>query len=143
MRSYTAACAVQRAPGITPIPVLDGIIPFVDERFGKPKQVLVQVKSGNVNSGTVRDLRGVIERDNAPIGVLVTLEPPSRDMVREAVSAGYYTSDLWQQKYPRLQILTIEELLAGNAVQMPPAYSAFKKAERVKKQEGTQGELGI
>ncbi|KKM08431.1 DNA methylase [Clostridiales bacterium PH28_bin88] len=122
---------------------IDGIIPFVDDRTGKPKQVMVQVKSGNVNSGTIRDLRGVIERDNAPIGVLVTLENPSRDMIREAVSAGFYSSELWQQKYPRLQILTIEELLTGKTVQMPPAYSAFKKAERVKKQEGTQGELGI
>lgn len=122
---------------------IDGIIPFVDDHTGKPKQVMVQVKSGGVNSATIRDLRGVIERDNASIGVLITLENPSRDMVREAVSAGFYTSDLWQQKYPRLQIFTIEDLLAGKTVQMPPAYSAFKKAERVKKQQGIQGELGI
>lgn len=122
---------------------IDGIIPFVDDHTGKPKQVMIQVKSGHVNSATIRDLRGVIERDNAPIGVLITLENPSRDMDKESVSAGFYMSDLWQQKYPRLQILTIEDLLAGKTVQMPPAYSAFKKAERVKKHQGIQGELGI
>ncbi len=122
---------------------VDGLIPYLDDASGKPKQVVIQVKSGHVNSATIRDLRGTIERDNSTIGVLITLEKPSSDMITEAVSAGFYTSDFWQQKYPRLQILTIEELLAGKKVQMPPAYGAFKKAQRVKRQEGTQGEFGF
>lgn len=122
---------------------IDGVIPFIDDHSGKPKQVVIQVKSGGVNPAAVRDLRGVIERENAPIGVLITLEKPTREMETEAASAGFYASDLWQQKYPRVQILAIEDLLTGKPVQMPPAYSAFKKAERIKKAQGTQDELGI
>jgi len=117
---------------------IDGIIPFIDDGSGKPKQVMIQVKSGHVNSGIIRDLRGVVERENAAIGVLITLEPASSEMCKEAVSAGFYSSELWQRKYPKLQILSIEELLNDKGIQMPAPYGTFKKAQRVKKQEGQQ-----
>ncbi|MFA5838215.1 MAG: DNA methyltransferase [Bellilinea sp.] len=117
---------------------IDGIIPFIDDSSSKPKQVMIQVKSGHVNSGIIRDLRGVVERENAAIGVLITLEPASSEMCKEAVSAGFYVSELWQRKYPKLQILSIEELLADKQIQMPAPYGTFKKAQRVKKQEGQQ-----
>jgi site-specific DNA-methyltransferase (adenine-specific) len=120
---------------------IDGIIPFIDDSSGKPKQVMVQVKSGHVNSAMVRDLRGVVERENAAIGMLITLNNPTSEMQKEALAAGFYTSQLWQKKYPRLQILSIEDLLNGEEVKMPPAHGAFKKAGRVKKEEGSQGEL--
>ena len=122
---------------------IDGIIPFIDDASGKPKQVMVQVKSGHVNSATLRDLRGVVERDNAAIGLLITLEKATSEMLKEALAAGYYSSTLWQQKYLRIQILSIEELLAGKTVHMPPAYEAYKRAQRLKVSEGKQGELGI
>jgi hypothetical protein len=48
-----------------------------------------------------------------------------------------------KKNYPRVQILTIEEILNGAEVKMPPSYGTFKKAERVKKIEGKQGEMGI
>ena len=74
---------------------------------------------------------------------LIYLEPPSREMITEAVSAGFYHSELWQQKYPRIQILTIEEILDGKTVEMPPAHGTFKQAQRVRKSEGKQPSLGI
>ncbi|HWR66406.1 MAG TPA: DNA methyltransferase, partial [Bellilinea sp.] len=117
---------------------IDGIIPFIDDSSGKPKQVMIQVKSGHVNASVIRDLRGVVERENAAIGVLITLEPASSEMCKEAVSAGFYTSELWQRKYPKLQILSIEELLSDKQIQMPAPYGTFKKAQRVKKQDGQQ-----
>ncbi len=120
---------------------IDGIVPFIDDSSGRPKQVMVQVKSGHVNSGVVRDLRGVVERENAAIGVLITLNNPTADMQKEALAAGFYTSQLWQKKYPRLQILSIGDLLNGEEVKMPPAHGAFKKAGRVKKEEGEQREF--
>jgi site-specific DNA-methyltransferase (adenine-specific) len=120
---------------------IDGVINFIDDPKGKLSQVLVQVKSGKVNSSHIRDLRGVLERDKAAIGVFITLEPPTADMITEAVSAGYYTSPIYQQKYPKLQILCIEDLLAGAKVKMPPTASTFKKAERVKKVEAEQRSL--
>jgi len=117
---------------------IDGIIPFIDDNSGKPKQVMIQVKSGHVNSAIIRDLRGVVERENAAIGVLITLEPPSSEMIKEAVSAGFFSSELWQRKYPRLQILSIEDLLNEKPIQMPAPYGTYKKAQRVKKQQGQQ-----
>jgi site-specific DNA-methyltransferase (adenine-specific) len=122
---------------------IDGKINFIDEAKGVPKSVMVQVKSGHVKSGDIRDLHGTIDRENAAIGVLITLEQPTKDMEKEALSAGYYTSELWQKDYPRVQILTIEQLFQGEQVQMPPAHGTFKKAEKVKKTEGKQDEFGI
>jgi site-specific DNA-methyltransferase (adenine-specific) len=123
---------------------IDGIIPFVDDTSHKLKRVLVQVKSGHVKSSDIRDLRGVLDREiDSPIGVFITLEPSSSEMMKEAVSAGFYSSPLWQKNYPRVQILTIEEILNGAEVKMPPPSGAFKKAERIKKIEGNQRELGI
>jgi site-specific DNA-methyltransferase (adenine-specific) len=123
---------------------IDGAINFVDEK-GKLQRVLIQVKSGHVKSGDVRDLRGAVEREEAAIGVFVTLEEPSKDMTTEAVSAGYYHSNLWQKDYPRVQILTIESLLEGKGIDMPPYSSGqtFKQAEKVRKSTGKQEELGI
>jgi site-specific DNA-methyltransferase (adenine-specific) len=122
---------------------IDGVINFIDDNSSQPKHVLVQVKSGHVKSGDIRDLRGVLERENAPIGVFLTLEPPTAEMNKEAAAAGLYPSTLWQQSYPRIQILTIADLLGGKTVRMPPDYSAFRKAEKIKKSEGRQGDLGI
>ena len=119
---------------------IDGVINFVDEN-NKTQRVLVQVKSGHVKSGDIRDLRGTIEREAAAIGVFITLEEPSRDMETEAVSSGYYHSNLWQKDFPRIQILTIEELLKGKQIDMPKSIpSQFKQAEKVKKSDGATQE---
>ncbi|HLG75818.1 MAG TPA: DNA methyltransferase, partial [Ktedonobacteraceae bacterium] len=120
---------------------IDGVITFIDDAYAKPKRVLVQVKSGHVKSGDIRDLVGTVQRENAAIGVFITLEPPSRDMITEAVSAGYYDSPGWHQKYPRIQIRTIAELLKGARIEMPPQYGTFKQVERVKQDGASQTEL--
>ena len=111
---------------------IDGVITFIDDASSKPKRAIVQVKSGHVTSQVIRDLRGTIEREQAAIGVLITLEPATKAMETEAVSAGFYESPGWGKSYPRLQILTIEQLLHGAQVQMPPAYGTFKQAAKVK-----------
>jgi site-specific DNA-methyltransferase (adenine-specific) len=120
---------------------IDGVITFIDDAYGKPKRVLVQVKSGHVKSGDVRDLVGTVQRENAALGVFITLEDPTRDMKTEAVSAGYYDSPGWNQKYQRIQIFTIAELLRGAKVDMPPQYGTFKPAQKVKQDGAAQNEL--
>jgi site-specific DNA-methyltransferase (adenine-specific) len=120
---------------------IDGKINFIDDATGKPKSVMVQVKSGHVKSGDIRDLHGTVDRENSAIGVFITLEQPTSDMNSEALSAGYYSSELWQKDFPRIQILTVEQLFQGERVQMPPAHGTFKKAEKVMKSEGKQGAL--
>jgi len=125
---------------------IDGIINFLDDHTGKPKTIIIQVKSGHVSVATIRDLVGVITREKAAIGILVTLEPPSGPMLTEAAVAGQYNSPAWQQNYPRLQILTIEDLLNGAGIQMPSKNSniTFKKAGKLPKDSGhQQGQLDI
>ena len=94
--------------------------------------MIVQVKSGKVKSGDIRDLKGTAEREKAAIGVFITLEKPTSDMQKEALSAGYYESPRWGKKYRRLQILTIGDLFGGEAVDMPPQYGTHRQAERYK-----------
>lgn len=122
---------------------IDGIINFIDGPNGRLNSILVQVKSGHVSSKDIRDLRGTVEREKAAIGVFITLEPPTSDMVKEAISAGFYVSKIWGQNYPKIQIITIEDLLDSGRVQMPPSYSTFKQAGKVKKEEGVQGKLDL
>jgi site-specific DNA-methyltransferase (adenine-specific) len=123
---------------------IDGVINFLDDRKGGMKRAIVQVKSGHVKAGDIRDLKGTLEREGAQIGVFITLEPASRDMVTEAVTAGSYHSEIWNKDFPRLQILSIEELLNGVEVKLPPSSSgAFKKAGKIDEEEPKQQTLGI
>jgi site-specific DNA-methyltransferase (adenine-specific) len=122
---------------------IDGVITFIDDATNKPKRVMVQVKSGHVNSATIRDLRGVLDREKGAIGVLITLEPPSQPMIAEAAAAGFYQSPGWGQSYPRLQILTVGDLLHGAALKMPPSSITFKQAQREEATKAAQPGLGL
>ena len=56
---------------------VDGYINFFDDNSGKPKRIIVQVKSGHVNRGQIGTLKGDMEREKAEIGLFVTLSPPT------------------------------------------------------------------
>ncbi len=123
---------------------IDGIINFFDDNSGKVKRIAVQVKSGNVNRGEVAKLKADMQTTRAEIGLFITLNPPTRPMLQEASSAGFYTPEHYpDHRYPRLQILTIEELLAGGEAQYPriapPA--TFRRAPRRHRQRGQQSKL--
>ena len=123
---------------------IDGVITFIDDATNKPKRALVQVKSGGVKAGDIRDLVGTLDREKSAMGIFVTLEPPSRPMIAEAAAAGHYASPGWQRSYPRLQILTVAELLDGAEVKMPPTSVTFKQARRSEGDaDDQQGRLGI
>lgn len=118
---------------------IDGVIAFIDDASNKAKRVIVQVKSGHVKSGDIRDLVGTIQREQAALGIFITLEEPSREMLKEAVSAGFYRSLGWGVDYPKVQILTIEALLRQEAaVKMPPQFGTFKQAQRERLQSPAQ-----
>ncbi len=110
---------------------IDGRLFFHDESAEKTKQIILSVKSGHTNVAHVRDLRGVLDREHAEMGALITLEKPSSVMVREAASAGVYSSPGWNKKYPKLQILTVEELLEGKKLEFPPSNATFKRSQKV------------
>jgi site-specific DNA-methyltransferase (adenine-specific) len=118
---------------------IDGVISFIDDPTSKPKRAIVQVKSGHVHVKDIRELKDVASHE--AIGIFITLEPPTKDMQVEAVSAGYYHSPIWNKDYPKIQILTIEELLHGKTVDMPPLAQTnvtFTKAQKISKKEGEQ-----
>ncbi len=97
---------------------IDGRLYFHEQTGGETKQIVFSVKAGGTGVNHVRDLRGVVERENAALGILITMQEPTRPMRQEAAEAGFYT-DAWGQRYPRLQLLTVGELLAGKKVEMP------------------------
>ena len=112
---------------------IDGIINFFEEDDrGKPiaSTVVVQVKSGKVTSRDIRDLKGTVEREEAAIGVFITLEKPTAAMQKEALAASYYESPGRQGKrYRKIQILTISDLLEDEGVDIPGQYSEIKRAK--------------
>jgi len=124
---------------------IDGRLYFHDEvKGGKTKQIILQVKGGHVSASQIRDLRGVMERENAEVGVFISLQESTQPMRKEAASAGFYKSPGWGTTHPRLQILTIEELLNGKQIDYPAPMSTsrtFKKAPPAKLREEEQQNL--
>ena len=111
---------------------IDGLIYFRDDD-GLAKKIIVSVKGGdNINVGMIRDLKGVLDREKAQLGLFVTLTSPTHPMLKEAVTGGYYESPHFGQ-YPRIQVLTIEGLLAGTERPLYPDLSrggeTFKSAK--------------
>ena len=120
---------------------IDGYIYFIDDESGIAKRIIVSVKGGHATVSQVRDLKGVLERERAVIGVFLTLQVPTKPMKEEAAAAGFYEPKLLPGKaYPKLQILTIEEVLNGKQIEYPRVAPevTFKKAERHSKAD--QGE---
>lgn len=103
--------------------------------------MIVSVKGGGVNVSQIRDLGHVVEREKAAIGIFLTLEKPTKPMIEEAVGKGFYRSEGWNKDYPRIQILTVEDVLAGKQPNLPPNIDTFKKAGRVQAETDDQGAL--
>lgn len=122
---------------------IDGRIFFHDEGpSGKTKQIILSVKAGHTNVAHVRDLRGVIDREKAAIGVLISMEEPTKPMRTEAASAGFYSSP-WGN-HPKLQLLTVAELLDGKKIDAPTSgdMRTFKKAPRARR-KGEQSQQDL
>jgi DNA modification methylase len=115
---------------------IDGRLYFREKEGAPMKCIILQVKSGHVNSALIRDLIGTVEREKAAIGAFLTLEEPTKDMLTEAASAGFYRPDYrmdQEEKYPKVQILTIKDLLEGKGLQHPHIRNVtFKKAPKAK-----------
>jgi site-specific DNA-methyltransferase (adenine-specific) len=91
---------------------------YLDEgKHGRTKQVILSVKSGHLKLSDLRDLRGVLQREAAQMGVLISLQTPTRPMRTEAASAGFYASP-WGN-YPTLQLLTIADIFDGKGIDYP------------------------
>ena len=120
---------------------VDGYINFFDDNSGQVKRIVVQVKSGQVNRGQIAMLKGDMQREKAEIGLFITLREPTRPMITEAAAAGFYTPEHYpDNQYPRVQILTIEELLSGKRAEYPRLApdATFRRAPRRRRSAGAQ-----
>jgi len=85
----------------------------------KTEAGIVSVKGGEtVHRNAIGELRGVMDREKSPVGVLITLRKPTAPMVAEAASAGFFKTPFGE--FPRLQIATVEQLLGGKLPKLPP-----------------------
>lgn len=71
----------------------------------------------------------------------LTFQPGTKLMIVEAVGQGFYNSPGWNEDYPKIQILTVEELLGGKNVQLPPNIGTYKQAGKIAKSPDDQGAL--
>ena len=120
---------------------IDGLLYFIDGPRRTPQKVVVQVKGGRVSSPQIRDLKGVVEREKAALGLFISLEEPTRDMRQEEASGGFYHSDLWQRDFAKIQLRTIDQLLAGQSFDLPPRQPSYQPAPRHRASEGQQPTL--
>jgi site-specific DNA-methyltransferase (adenine-specific) len=107
---------------------IDGVA-FAMTRSGEVQEIIFSVKSGKVNSSYIRDLRGTVERENAAGGILITLNPPTAAMVQEAKTAGFIDNDLMAKPLEKIKIVTVDEILSGERLQLPMAIEVLKSAQ--------------
>lgn len=119
---------------------IDGYLYYMDEK-DKIKKAIISVKGGgNVSVAMIRDLGHVIEREKADIGVFITLEKPTHPMLEEAAMKGFYHSPLGRD-YPRLQILTVEEILGGKTPDIPPWIAPITAPPKNRKERNNTAKL--
>jgi len=107
---------------------IDGYLHFRDAD-NKPQLAIISVKGGGVKSGDIRDLKGTMEREEAALGVFLTLNEPTREMEREAASAGLYETG--GRKFARLQILTAAQVIDAKRPAVPFSFTeSLKRASR-------------
>lgn len=117
---------------------IDGRLYFHDSVGAHTRQIVISVKAGHLVPNYLRDLRGVIDREEAQIGVLLSFEEPTSGMRNEAASAGFYESP-WG-KHPRLQMRTIRELLDGKGIDYPHVTGANVTHRRAQRAQGAPPE---
>lgn len=119
---------------------IDGVIRFPIDGKGNSDRILVSVKGGATNPGHVRDLIGTVQSQRAGMGVFVTMNRPTKAMIEAANHSGLYVHPANGQKFPKVQIITVEELLQGKRPTLPntllPYFQAQKRVDK-----GDQGTL--
>ncbi|GHT38660.1 hypothetical protein FACS189427_12920 [Planctomycetales bacterium] len=109
---------------------IDGVAYLLGEQ-----SALFSVKSGNVSVKNIRDFAHVIEREKAAAGVFITLEEPSKPMLQEAAALGNLSDPAGfklPKKLPKLQIVTIQEIMDGKRIDLPLTEAVYKSAKPAK-----------
>jgi DNA modification methylase len=130
---------------------VDGII-YAEVGKNKTEKILVSVKGGaNIGNAMIRDLQGAMDREKAIIGIFITLTQPTKPMITQAASAGHYESELFpNMSFPKVQILSIQDLLNGNARAVYPdlsmggqTFKVFKATAKKQKANATSRQRSL
>ena len=89
---------------------IDGIA-FFDGGNNQPEKIIIQVKSGKVKSGDIRDLLGTIAINEATLGIFITLNQPTKDMIKTAKEAGIYQSKFMSNPVDKISIITVKDII--------------------------------
>ncbi len=121
---------------------VDGIILLRNPNMKEPIKTIVQVKSGHVKSDMITALKGAMERDKAKYAVFITLEEPTQPMIKEALEKGFETEPLTNEKIPKVEIITIKELLEGKTLKLQQVYDRINITYQKAKKDKSKDEKG-
>jgi site-specific DNA-methyltransferase (adenine-specific) len=107
---------------------IDGRIRFHADK-DKIGTIIVSVKGGKmVNPAMIRDLVGTVDQHKSEMGLLITMTTPTKGVSEVANGSGTFTVPMTQQAFPRVQVITVAELMAGQSPKMPTAILPYIKA---------------
>ena len=86
-------------------------------------------------------LHHVMDRETAPLGLLIALEPPTSGMLKETAALGKWQMPGSERKYPVMQIFTVEEYFDKRLPDLPDTSETLKKAKRIKREREKQPKL--
>jgi DNA modification methylase len=111
---------------------VDGIVRFPLDSKGGVGRALVSVKGGKMlNPSMVRDLLGTVQAQRAEMGLLITLERPTKGMEDAARHSGTFIWPVNRQPFPTVQLLTVADLLGGQRPKMPTPFLPYIQAKRL------------
>lgn len=109
---------------------IDGTAYFMTNKRDNAK-IVFQVKSGGVKRNDIASLRGDMERENAALAILITLEEPSRPMIKDANAAGSYHHEMMGRNYDKIQIITVKDIIEKNVrLDVPTSLEVLRTAQR-------------
>ena len=99
---------------------IDGVIEFPTDDPARGGRALVSIKTGGpIAPRTIRDLEGAVVEQQAQMAVLVTKGEPTREVRDAAADTGFYRWPIDGTSYPRVQVLPIDDVVAGWAPELP------------------------
>jgi hypothetical protein len=109
---------------------LDGMAYFLTSNTDTAKMVF-QVKSGGIQRGDISKLVGDMQAEQADLATLITLDEPTKPMKLQARVAGRYHHELTGRDYPRVEIVTIREILENDKrIELPIGLDRMKAVQR-------------
>jgi DNA modification methylase len=111
---------------------IDGQMFFLRPDGGKVEKVIISVKGGkNLTAGMVRDLAGVLTKEDAAIGVFVCLASPTAGVIKEAMQQGSYAYG--GKVFQRVQVLTVTDILGGKQPDIPKGAANVSYEQKAQK----------